>query len=366
MIISEVISFFEELAHPSLQESYDNAGLIVGDPGAVCKGILVALDATEEVIAEAADRGCNLVVAHHPVVFKGLKRISGSGYVGRTVISAIRKDIAIYALHTNLDNVLEGVNGMIASKLGLQNCRVLDEKPGTLKKLYTCVPFKHLETVRDSIFKVGAGQLGKYSECSFNTVGRGTFKAGEGADPFVGEIGKRQEEEEVRLEIVFPSWKETQVVRALKYSHPYEEVAYEVISLDNRYSALGSGLIGELPAEMPEKEFLNQLHQVFEVPVLRHTALTGRKLKTIAVCGGAGSFLTSKALGAGAQAFVSADFKYHEFFDAEGRILIADIGHYESEQYTIDLLKAKLEEKFPTFAVLKTGVNTNPVRYSWL
>ena len=366
MIISEVTSFLEEMAHPSLQESYDNTGLIVGYPTIDCKGILVSLDVTEEVIDEAVAKGCNLVIAHHPIVFKGLKRIPGSGYVGRIVTSAIKKDINIYALHTNLDNVIEGVNGMIASKLGLLSQKVLDEKPGMLKKLYTYVPLKHLEAVRDSIFQTGAGQLGKYSECSFTTAGRGTFKAGEGADPFTGEIGKRHEEEEVRLEIIFPSWKETEVIRALKSSHPYEEVAYEVISLDNRYAALGSGLVGELPSEVSEKEFLQQLHRAFEVPVLRHTALTGQKIKTVAICGGAGSFLTSKALAAGAQVFVSADFKYHEFFDAEGRILIADIGHYESEQYTIDLLKAKLEEKFPNFAVLKTGVNTNPVRYSWL
>ena len=365
MIISSVTRFLEELANPSLQESYDNAGLIVGDPTVECKGILVTLDATEEVISEAAERGCNLVVAHHPIVFRGLKRITGAGYVGRTVISAIRKDIAIYAIHTNLDNVIEGVNGMIARKLGLQHCRVLEEKPGTLKKLYTYVPVKHLESVRDALFKTGAGQLGKYSECSFNTEGKGTFKAGEGADPFVGEKGKRHEEEEVRLEMVFPAWTEGRLIQALRESHPYEEVAYEVISLDNRYAALGAGLVGELPSPVPEKEFLKQLHSIFNVPAIRHTPWTGRDVKTVALCGGAGRFLTSKALAADAQAFVSSDFKYHEFFDAEGRMLIVDIGHYESEQYTMELLKAKLEEKFPNFAVLKTGVNTNPVRYSW-
>jgi dinuclear metal center YbgI/SA1388 family protein len=364
MKIGDVIEFLEELSHPSLQESYDNAGLITGEHSALCRGILIALDATEDVIREAIGKNCNMVIAHHPIVFRGLKKINGSSYVERAIILAIKNDIAIYAIHTNLDNVLYGVNGMIAHRLGLQMTAVLDQKPGTLMKLYTYVPLNDLEKVRQALFEAGAGHIGNYSDCSFSTAGRGSFKAGPGADPHVGEPGILHEEDEAKLEVIFPSWLEKRVLKQLKVSHPYEEVAFEVIALENGYAGFGSGLIGELPEPVGEKQFLQKLHEIFKVPVVRHTRLTGQAIRKVAVCGGAGSFLTSKALSSGAQAFVSADFKYHEFFDAENRLLVADIGHYESEQYTIDLLKEKLEEKFPNFAVLKTGVNTNPVHYS--
>jgi len=364
MNIGDVAIFLEQMAHPSLQESYDNAGLITGDHTAACTGILVALDATEEVIHEAEARNCNMVIAHHPIVFRGLKRITGSNYVERTIIQAIKKDIAIYAIHTNLDNVLHGVSGMIAIRLGLQNLAVLEPRPGTLKKLYTYVPTTQLEKVRQSLFEAGAGHIGNYSECSFNTPGKGTFKAGPGTDPFVGKQGQLHQEEETKLEVIFPSWLEKKVLSGLRASHPYEEIAFEVIMLDNMHSEFGAGVIGEMPEPVEEAQFLQRLHTIFGVPVIRHTRHTGKFIQKVAVCGGAGSFLTARALAAGVQAFVSSDFKYHEFFDAEDRLLVADIGHYESEQFTIDLLKQKLEEKFPNFAVLKTGVNTNPVHYS--
>jgi dinuclear metal center YbgI/SA1388 family protein len=363
MLISEIISLLESLAHPSLQESYDNAGLITGDPSWNCSGIVCSLDATEEVIQEAISKKCNLVVAHHPIIFTGLKKINGKNYVEKTVITAIKNDIAIYAIHTNLDNVLNGVNGKMASIIGLQNTTVLSPKNSTLKKLFTFVPVDKAEQVRQAIFKAGGGYIGNYSECSFTVEGAGTFKAGEGTDPYVGKIGERHQEKEGKIEVIFPANLEGPIIKAMIAAHPYEEVAYDVVQLDNWYPSTGSGLVGELPKPMDEKEFLSHIKSVFRLKALRHSPFTGKMIRRVALCGGAGSFLVSKALGVGSDAYITADMKYHEFFDADGKLLIADIGHYESEQFTIDLLAEYLEQKFPTFAVLKTGVLTNPVNY---
>jgi dinuclear metal center YbgI/SA1388 family protein len=324
---------------------------------------LVSLDATEEVILEAKARGCNLVVTHHPIIFSGLKKINGSNYVERAVIASIKHDIAIYAIHTNLDNILTGVNAKMAERLGLRYCSVLKPKPALLKKLYTFVPSAHIETVRTAIFQAGAGHIGHYSECSFQSGGTGTFKAGAGTNPYVGEIDKRHYEEELKLEVIFPAWLEYGLVKALKDAHPYEEVAFDIISIDNQTDQYGSGIVGELAEPMTEAAFLNLLKQQFGLTMLRHTPLLNKPVKKVALCGGAGSFLTKTAITAGADLFVTADVKYHEFFDADQRLVLADIGHWESEQFTIDLLADNLKQKFPTFAVLKTGVKTNPVEY---
>ena len=363
MKIADIVSVLEQLAAPSLQESYDNAGLITGHPNMDCTGVLCTLDATEQVIEEAKQLHCNMVVAHHPILFRPLKKITGKTYVERTIIKAIKDDVAIYAIHTNLDNVIEGVNDKIADKLNLVDRRVLSSKEKMLMKLYTFVPSAHAEKVRSAIFEAGAGQIGNYSECSFNTDGRGTFKAGENTDPFVGEKGKRHEEDEVKMEMILPAHIKQQVVNALIKSHPYEEVAYDVIALENEFDKTGSGLVGELQREIGEEQFLFALKDAFNLHVIRHTRLLNKPVKTIALCGGAGSFLIDKAGAAGADFYVTADVKYHEFFDADNRMVIADIGHWESEQFTIDLLHDFLQAEFPTFAVLKTGIKTNPVHY---
>jgi len=363
MKISAIISFLESLAHPSLQESYDNTGLITGEPGWECTGIICTLDATEEVIKEAISNGCNLVVAHHPILFGGLKKINGKNYVEKAIITAIKKDVAIYAIHTNLDNVSTGVNGRIASMLGLKNNFILAEKENTLKKLFTFVPVKSADLVRQAIFEAGGGHIGNYSECSFNAEGTGTFKAGDGAKPYVGQAGVQHAEKEVKMEVIFPAYLQARILNSLKRAHPYEEVAYDIISLANTHSETGAGIVGELEQPTNEQEFLSQIKKIFNVPVVRHTAFLNKPVKRVAVCGGAGSFLISKALAAGADIYITADIKYHEFFDANGQMLVADIGHFESEQFTINLLQEVLAEKFPTFAVLKTGVKTNPVHY---
>lgn len=363
MKIADITSYLEYIAHPALQESYDNAGLITGTQDWDCKGILISLDATEEVILEAVKKECNLVISHHPIIFSGLKKINGKNYVEKAVIAAIKNDVAIYAIHTNLDNILDGVNGKIAELIGLKNVTVLSPKARTLKKLFTFVPVKSAEKVRTSIFEAGGGQIGNYSECSFNAEGTGTFKAGIGAKPFVGEIGKQQHEAEIKIEVIFPTFLENSIIQSLKSAHPYEEVAYDIVSLDNTFNSIGSGIVAELIEPIEETGFLNLLKEIFNLKIVKHTKLKGGLVKKIAVCGGAGSFLISKALAAGVDFFVTSDIKYHEFFDANGKMVIADIGHYESEQFAISLLQEILEIKFPTFAVLKTEVNTNPVKY---
>jgi dinuclear metal center YbgI/SA1388 family protein len=363
MKIAEVIKCLEDFAPVSLQEEYDNAGLIIGNANDDCKGIITTLDVTEEVIAEAVLRKCNLIVAHHPIIFKGLKKLNGENYVERSVITAIKNNIAVYAIHTNLDNVVNGVNYKIAQKLNLQNIEVLSHKENTLKKLVTFSPQANAEEIRNALFKAGAGMIGKYSECSYNVEGIGTFKAGEGSEPYVGEIGKRHTENETRIEVIFPSYLQEQVVQSLKKSHPYEEIAFDIYSLNNKHNDIGSGLVGDFMEPVSEQDLLSQLKTAFGLSVIRHTVLLHKKITKVAVCGGAGSFLIPVAKAAGVEVYITSDIKYHEFFDADNTILLIDIGHYESEQFTIELLADIIQQKFPNFAVLKTETKTNPVHY---
>ena len=363
MKIQEIASFLELVAPPSLQESYDNAGLLTGNNQWDCTGIICTLDATEAVVLEAIEKKCNLIVAHHPIIFGGLKKITGKNYVEQTIITALKNDIAIYAIHTNLDNVLHGVNAAIADKLGLVNRKILQPKNDTLKKLFTFVPVEFAENVRSAIFNAGGGHISNYSECSFNMAGQGTFKPGEGTNPFTGKRGIRHTEDEIKMEMIFPAWQEKVMLAALFNAHPYEEMAYDIIALANENRGVGSGLVGELPEAISEIAFLGLLKEKFTLSVIRHTPLLKKPVKKIALCGGAGSFLIGDATASGADFYITGDIKYHEFFDANGTLVVADIGHYESEQFTIDLLFDILSQKFPTFAVLKTGVITNPVHY---
>ncbi len=363
MKIQEITAFLDSVAPTSLQEVYDNVGLLTGNLGWECTGIITTLDATEEVVNEAIEKKCNLIVAHHPIIFGVLKKITGRNYVERTIIIAIKNDIAIYAIHTNLDNVIYGVNASIADKLGLVNRSILQPKYGTLKKLLSFVPVAHAEKVRSAIFASGGGEISNYSECSFNTTGHGTFKPGVGTHPFSGVVGERYTAEEVKMEMIFPAWREQGILSAMIAAHPYEEVAYDIVALHNTNPQVGSGLSGEMPEPITEIEFLELLKVKFNLTLIRHTPLLGKPVKKIALCGGAGSFLIGAAMDIGADLYITGDIKYHEFFDANSRMVIADIGHYESEQFTIDLLFAILSQKFPTFAVQKTGVKTNPVHY---
>ncbi len=363
MRVKDITSWLDHFAPLSFQESYDNAGLIVGDPDLEIHSVLVTVDVTEAVIDEAIRLNSNLVVAHHPVIFAGLKSITGRTYVERIIIKAIQNHIAIYASHTNLDGILGGVSSKMAGKLGLIHTSILSPRKGELRKLVIFVPVDKVNQVRLAIFKAGAGEIGNYDLCSFNILGEGSFRGGENTKPYVGKKGELHFEKEVRVETVFPKYLQEKIITALLQAHPYEEVAYDIYPLENRYERAGMGIIGELKKEMDEIDFLKQLKVVFHAKGLRHTSLSGNKVRKIAVCGGSGSFLLNEAIKADADVYVSADFKYHQFFNAENKILIADVGHYESEQFTKEILYEALFKNFPKFAVHFSEVNTNPINY---
>jgi len=349
MKIKELTNFLEIVAPPSLQEDYDNAGLIVGNPNDEIKGVLICLDSTEAIIDEAIAKKCNVVVAHHPIVFRGMKRFNGKTYIERVVMKAIKNDIAIYAIHTNLDNVYyKGVNAKIAERLGLQNTQILAPKSG-LKKIFTFVPTEHSEKVRAALFEAGAGDIPNFKNLSYATVGVGTNNQAGGA--------------QVKLEFTFPDTKQHAIIKALQESHPHDNVPYDIISIENKNAEIGSGMIGTLKKPIHEKEFLNKVKKQMRAGCVKYTKLRRRKVHKVAVCGGSGGFLLKDAIRQGADVFITSDYKYHEFFDADGKIVIADIGHYESEQFTIELLFDIISQKFSTFAAYFTEVNTNPVNY---
>ena len=361
--IRDITSRLETVAPPALQESYDNSGLLVGDATAEATGALVCLDVTEEVVEEARANGCNLIIAHHPVIFGGLKRLTGSTWIERTVMAAIRHDIAIYAIHTNLDNVQHGVNARIAERLGLTNTRILAPMKGRLRKLCTYAPRADAEKVRLALFDAGAGHIGNYDQCSFNTEGTGTFRGNENTNPHIGEPGKLRYEPETKIEVIYSEWREAAILNALRAAHPYEEVAYDILQLANAYPQTGAGMVGRLPEAMAPKAFLRHVKDRMETGCIRYTVFPEAKVETVALCGGSGSLLLPQAIASGAQVFITADFKYHQFFDGEKKLAILDIGHYESERFTIDLLAELVQENFPTFAVRITSTNTNPVKY---
>lgn len=363
MKLIELTRFLESLAPLALQEGYDNSGLIVGDPMQDVNKALVSLDCTEDIIDEAIDSQCDLVVTHHPIVFKGMKRFNNTTYIERVVAKAIRHNIALYAIHTNLDNVEGGVNTTIMERLGVEKPVILAPKKNILKKLRVFVPFTHSETIKSALFTAGAGDISNYSECSFSGKGVGTFLANEQAEPTIGTIGLREEVEEAAIEVIYPSYLERNILIAMFENHPYEEVAYDVYSLDNAHQNVGSGMIGNLPSALSSEDFLAFLKEKMDVQVIRHTRELNGPIQRVAVCGGAGSFLLQKAIQAGADIFISADFKYHEFFDAEDKIMIADIGHFESEQFTQHLLLEVIRKKFPNFAIQITKESTNPIKY---
>jgi dinuclear metal center YbgI/SA1388 family protein len=364
MKIKELTQILEKITPPQYQEVYDNAGLIVGNPTTEITGVLVCLDSTEAVILEAIERGCNVVVAHHPIVFKGLKKLNGKNYVERTILLAIKNDVAIYAIHTNLDNMLHnGVNTKIAEKLGLRNLRILAPKRQILMKLTTFIPISDSEKVLNALYLAGAGNIGNYQNCSFRTEGTGTFKPVGAANPHIGTVNKDEEVAEHRVEVVFPSHLERSILAALRSAHPYEEVAYYMQSLENENQDVGAGIVGELENAMTEMDFLHFLKAEMQAGVVRFTGPLSKNVKKVAICGGAGSFLLPNAIGANADVFVTADYKYHEFFDADGKILIADIGHFESEQYTIELLIEILQKEKPDLEIFSTRTLTNPVNY---
>lgn len=363
LTIREITDYLESLAPKASQEGYDNSGLIVGDSSRTISKVLICLDSLESVIDEAIETGCELVIAHHPIVFKGLKSLTGKDYVERIVIKCIQNNIALYAIHTNLDSYRFGVNYEIGNRLRLKNLKVLAPKSEVLKKLVVFVPEDNAAKLTNALFTAGAGHVGNYSECSYASIGVGTYNPQEGSTPYIGEQGKRKNAIEERVEVLVSSYNLSAVLKAMNENHPYEEVAYDVFNLDNKNQFEGAGMIGELEKEMDELTFLKRIKKDFKCGAIRHTALRNKKIKKVAFCGGSGSFLLSTAKSQQADIFITGDFKYHEFFDTDNQIVIADIGHYESEQFTINLLGAILTKKFPNFAVHLTRNNTNPINY---
>jgi len=361
MLLKEIIQSIENIAPLQLQESYDNSGLLTGHPEETVKGALITLDVTETVIDEAINKGLDLIIAHHPLIFNPLKKINGTNEVERCVIKAIRNNIALYAAHTNLDNAPEGVNARLCKKLGIKQPVILTPVEGILRKLVVFVPGSHAEKVREAMFKAGAGHIGNYDACSFNTEGTGTFKANEGAMPFVGELGQIHNEPEIRIETIVPSHTEKHVLNAIMAVHPYEEVAWDSYTLNNQAKGFGSGMIGSLDKETDEIDFLQTIKQVLGSACVKYSPLTGRKVRKVAVCGGSGNFLISDAIRAGADVFLTGELKYHDYFLGEGKILLVEAGHYETEQFTKELLYQVVKEKFPTFALQISSIDTNPV-----
>ena len=360
--VNDVLKALNSWAPPQLQEGYDNATIISGNLYQEVSNVLVSLDCIESILDEAIEKNCNCIVSHHPIVFKGLKSFTGKNYVERTIIKAIKNDIAIIAVHTNLDNVWHGVNNKIGEMLGLRNLKVLATKENTLQKLFTYVPQKNAETLRNSLFEAGAGKIGNYDSCSFNSAGIGTFKPTEGANPYVGKVGEIHHENEQKIEVVFPTYLRNKIIEALRKNHPYEEVAFDIFDVVNHHPQIGAGMIGEIDS-IDEQFFLEKVKSIFKCGVIKHTNLLNKPITKVAYCGGAGSFLLSKAINHNADIFITGDVKYHEFFDADGKIVFADIGHFESEQFTIDLIGDFLKQNFNTFATHLTGVKTNPVNY---
>lgn len=361
--VNDVCNALEELAPLALQESYDNAGLLVGSRQMPLTGVLLCIDITEQVIEEALRKECNMIVSHHPLIFRGLKSLTGEDYVERSVLMAIKNDIAIYAAHTNLDNIKGGVNTRIAEKLGLKNIHLLEPSNNKLLKLVTFVPNAHVLDVRTALFEAGAGHIGKYDCCSYSVDGEGTFRPGDECNPYVGKIGEMHTENEVRIEVILPFYIKNKVYKSLIKAHPYEEPAIDFIPIENYSKHFGIGVVGELYTPEEELSFLHRVKQVFAVKSLKHTALLHRPIKKVALCGGSGSSLLKKAISVEADVYLSADFKYHDFFFAEKRILIADIGHFESEQFTKEIFFEQLTKKIPTFAIHFSEISTNPINY---
>lgn len=363
MRIKEIISTVEQLAPIPLQEDFDNSGVQVGDINQEAKGVLISIDLTENVIDEAISLGCNVIISHHPLLFRALKSITGKNYIERCVIKALKNDIVIYSAHTNLDNAVDGVNYRLAEMIGLQDVRILAPKSNSLLKLVTFVPEAHAEYVRTALFNAGAGNIGNYDSCSYNIKGEGSFRAGEEANPFVGNVGEVHYENEIRIETILPKFRQPDVLRALLSVHPYEEPAYDFYSLSNSWSQSGSGIVGVLPEPMPEQEFLYLLKDVFQLPIIQHTKMHNREIRDVAICGGAGSFLIPNAISYGADAFITGEARYNDFYDVEDKLLFAVLGHYESEICTKDIFFDVISKKYTNFAVYKSSFDSNPIKY---
>lgn len=363
MKIKEILQAIEQLAPLPLQESFDNSGVQIGDSNKEANGILLCIDVTEDVVDEAIRLGCNLIVSHHPLAFRSFKSLTGRTYVERCMIKACKHDIVVYAAHTNLDNAYGGVNYQLAKILNLQHVRILAPKEKSLLKLVTFVPLAQAESVRGVLFNAGAGNIGGYDCCSYNVQGEGTFKAGSETNPFVGEKGKLHIESEIRIEVVLPQFRQREVLLALLAIHPYEEPVYDFYTLENEWARAGSGIVGTLSEPMEEEDFLYFLKDTLHLSSIQHSAYRGKPIRDVALCGGSGAFLIPQAIGYDADIFITGEAKYNDFYDVEDKILLATVGHYESEICTKDIFHDLLSEKFPDLVLNMSQFDINPVKY---
>lgn len=363
MKIKEILHAIEQIAPLPLQEGFDNSGVQIGDVHQEAKGAVVCIDVTEAVVDEAISLGCNLIISHHPLAFRSFKSLTGKNYIERCMIKACKHDIVVYAAHTNLDNASEGINHYLADKLNLQHVRILDPQKNKLLKLITFVPNSHADIVRNALFNAGAGHIGNYDSCSYNVTGEGTFRANEETNPFVGEVGELHYEPETRIEVILPAYKKSEVERALIAVHPYEEPAYDYYNLDNVWAKAGSGIVGTLPEEMDEDDFLYLLKDTFNLKTIQHSPLRGTAIRDVAICSGSGAFLIPKAIAYGADVFITGEAKYNDFYDVEDKLLLAVVGHYESEIFTKNIFFDIISEKYPNFATYMSGFDINPVNY---
>jgi len=363
MTIKDITNHLEELAPLHYAEDFDNVGLLVGSYTTKVTGLLVTIDTLENVVDEAIEKKCNLIVSFHPIIFSGLKKLNGTTYVERVVMKAIQHNIAIYAIHTALDNSFKGVSAKMAEILGLINTEILLPKQGFIKKLTTYAATGDADKVRTALFKAGAGTIGNYDNCSFNIDGEGTYKGNENANPTLGKKGKLHHEKETFISVIFETHLQQKILKALFKSHPYEEVAYDIVTTDNTHQHIGMGIIGELANATTEENFLSFVKEKFNLQCIRHSELLDKPIKKIALLGGSGSFAIDAAKRSGADIYISSDFKYHEFYKAENQIVLADIGHYESEQFTKNQIVDYLKNKFRNFAIVLSEKNTNPINY---
>jgi dinuclear metal center YbgI/SA1388 family protein len=363
MKIKEILTTLEQMAPLAYAEDFDNVGLLVGDANAEATGVLVCHDALESVIEEAIAKKCNLVVCFHPILFSGLKKITGKNYVERAVIKAIKNDIAIYAVHTALDNHKHGVNKIFCDALGLTNTKILIPKQHFIQKLVTYTIPENVEALRNALFDAGAGKIGNYEDCSFNSKGIGTYMGNEDSNPEVGERFEFVENQEIKIEVTFEKHLQSKILKALFSNHVYEEVAYEIHELLNAHQNIGLGMIGKLEKPMNETDFLSFVKDKMQCGGIRHSALLGKSIQKVAVLGGSGSFAISNAKQAGADIFLTADLKYHNFYEAENQLVLADIGHFESERFTKNYIVDFLKKKILSFAIIFSEENTNPVKY---
>lgn len=363
MKIKDILPILEEMAPLGTAEDFDNVGLLVGDAQWEATGILVCHDALEEVIQEAVDNNCNLVVCFHPILFSGLKKITGKNYVERAVIKAIKNDVAIYAMHTALDNDPNGVNKIFCNALGLEDTQILVPKENAIKKITTYTTPENAPILRTALFEAGAGSIGNYDQCSYSSVGTGTYRGNEHSNPVIGEKHQLHTAEEIKIELTYPKHREAAIMTALFKNHVYEEVAYELTALTNKNQNMGLGMIGTLKNELDETAFLQLVKDKMDCGGIRHSGLLNKKIKRVAVLGGSGSYAIKHAINSGADAYLTADLKYHQFYEAEKKLLLCDIGHFESERYTKNYIFDYITKKLRNFAIILSQENTNPVKY---